>query len=253
MPDLVVAAADVTAADDVVIDNLQNTSDLNAGNVSKAQKVCDKLMYGICPHGITGKTVVNGKACEFRHPKICKKYTKNGPHGRYGCNGFNCTLFHPMLCAESVRDRKCSKADCKLYHLKWTERNFKKATRKPGSQPTHRGQGPQNSAQKGWRGKNGNRGPPMHAHGKSAGTSQSSAVNSGNAWKRDWPSPKVNNDHSSNDFLDPLVTKLRSEMESRFSHLETLIKESLQISQTLPKEGYPRWSPGASPHPKWFY
>ena len=92
----------------------------------------------------------------------------------------------------------------------------------------------------------------MHAHGKSAGSSKSSAVNGGNAWKRDWPNPKVNN-HSSNDFLDPLVTKLRSEMESRFSHLETLIKESLQISQTLPKEGYPRWGPGASPHPKWFY
>ena len=236
----------------VAIDNFQN-ADLNGGIVGYTQKVCDKLMYGICTHGITGKTVIDGKACEFRHPKICKKYTRNGPHGRYGCNGFNCTLLHPMLCAESVKDRKCSKFDCKLYHLKWTERNFKKAVRKPGPHPTHSGQVPPNSVHKGpWR-NNGRRGPPMYARGKSTEKSQFSFIDGGgNAWEEGCPNTGSNK-HSSNDFLDPLVTKLRSEMDFRFSQLETLIKERFQTSPTPPKEGYPRWGQPTNPHPRCWY
>ena len=90
----------------------------NSGNIT----VCNKLKFGTCPHGVTGKTLVNGKKCDFTHPKLCKKYTKNGPHGRFGCNGSGCDLFHPMLCNDSVRNKKCHKPNCKLYHLRWTER-----------------------------------------------------------------------------------------------------------------------------------
>ena len=47
--------------------------------------ICNRFRHGSCPHGISGKTLFKGKACEFSHPKVCKKYIKNGPGGRYGC------------------------------------------------------------------------------------------------------------------------------------------------------------------------
>ena len=109
------------------------TNNVNS-SVNQQTKVCDKLKVGTCPHGVTGKTLVGGKACEFAHPKICKRYINNGPHGRYGCNGSGCNLFHPMLCSSSVRNRKCHKANCKLYHLRWTDRG---RTRHPNRQPPH--------------------------------------------------------------------------------------------------------------------
>ena len=112
--------------------NLNNSGDTTAA-------VCNKLKLGTCPHGITGKTLVNGKKCDFAHPKLCKKYTKNGLHGKFGCNGFGCDLLHPMLCNDSVRNRKCHNPNCKLYHLRWTERD---TNRKPrGGQSNYRQNG----------------------------------------------------------------------------------------------------------------
>ena len=53
--------------------------------ISTNKGVCNKLKHGSCPHGISGKTEHRGKVCDFLHPKLCKKYTRYGSGGRYGC------------------------------------------------------------------------------------------------------------------------------------------------------------------------
>ena len=196
-------------------------------------KVCDKLKVGTCPHGVTGKTKVDDKTCEFHHPKLCKRYIRNGPHGQYGCNGQDCTLFHPMLCAESVKDRKCSKSDCKLYHLRRTEHVGKKNKKA--------------AAQKHSRNRGGSRPNKKNAERKSAAKNDQSGTSN------------VNKDKNvpSGNFLDPFTT-LRSEMDARFCHLQSLIMSL----RTQPQQSQPHLSraefpllnqnlPPASAHPRW--
>ena len=88
------------------------------------QTVCNKLRHGTCPHGISGKTEYKGKVCEFSHPKLCRKFIKNGPGGRYGCKKSQdeCPFYHPLLCQKSVKFRKCLDRKCSRYHLKGTIR-----------------------------------------------------------------------------------------------------------------------------------
>ena len=93
-------------------------------STNPSTSVCNKLRHGICPHGISGKTLFKGKSCEFSHPKLCKKFIKNGPGGRYGCKSSEteCPFFHPILCKSSVKARKCLNVKCTRIHLKGTVR-----------------------------------------------------------------------------------------------------------------------------------
>ena len=86
------------------------------------KEVCNLYRKGICPHGISGKTLVQGKKCDMFHPKPCKKFQKYGQEKRFGCNDEKCALFHPALCESSVKVRKCFNDKCKLVHLKGTLR-----------------------------------------------------------------------------------------------------------------------------------
>ena len=90
--------------------------------------VCKKLKNGTCPHGITGKTEYRGKVCEFTHPKLCKKFVKNGRGGRFGCHKADteCEFFHPILCIKSLKARKCLDLKCTYTHLKGTARKERK-------------------------------------------------------------------------------------------------------------------------------
>ena len=85
--------------------------------------VCEEYKRGKCPHGISGKRVVAGKTCSLRHPKLCKRFLKNGPNSRYGCKqGDKCTHFHPILCRNSVQKRLCLNQTCTFMHIKGTKR-----------------------------------------------------------------------------------------------------------------------------------
>ena len=84
---------------------------------------CQKYIRGTCPHGISGKKVINGEACFFNHPKRCMKFCRNGPYSRYGCDkGRDCEYLHPILCKFSLKFRKCTNLSCKFTHLKFTKR-----------------------------------------------------------------------------------------------------------------------------------
>ena len=90
--------------------------------------ICNKLKHGKCVHGITGKTKVQGKVCEYSHPKFCKKFTKYGNRGRYGCKKERCELFHPILCQNSTKFKKCLNTKCTYQHLNGTARKDYKNT-----------------------------------------------------------------------------------------------------------------------------
>ena len=85
--------------------------------------ICEKFKVGKCPHGVSGKTLHNGHACNKAHPKRCSKFMKRGAKGRYGCKkGDSCKRYHPSHCKSSLANRYCYKEDCTLVHLVGTKR-----------------------------------------------------------------------------------------------------------------------------------
>ena len=85
--------------------------------------ICQRYRRGICPHGISGLTKVEGKVCEFAHPKRCQKLCIYGPYGENGCDkGRDCEFFHPILCRYSMKYRRCVNRSCKFTHLRGTRR-----------------------------------------------------------------------------------------------------------------------------------
>lgn len=90
--------------------------------VSK-ERVCQRYKKGVCPHGLKGNKIHDGKKCDYEHPKYCIKYCRNGNKGKQGCNkGANCKFLHPILCKNSVKNKLCTSQECKFVHLKGTKR-----------------------------------------------------------------------------------------------------------------------------------
>ena len=89
--------------------------------VSQGQ-ICSKYKQEKCLHCIRGNKSVNGKECEFDHPKRCFKYCSFGAT-KDGCkSGANCEYFRPTICKHSLSRRVCTNKDCTFVHLKGTKR-----------------------------------------------------------------------------------------------------------------------------------
>ena len=89
----------------------------------KAGPVCEAYKKRECPHGLTGKRLVDCKACPFRHPPRYFRWCQHGENSKRGCTrGKECKYFHPRLCQSSVAKRMCQREDCKYIHLKGTRR-----------------------------------------------------------------------------------------------------------------------------------
>ena len=90
----------------------------------KINTLCRQLEMGKCPHGLSGKTLVNGKACNYLHPRRCYYHCTYGPKSDRRCRyGENCKFFHPRLCQQSVVKHECFLGDeCSFTHLKNTRR-----------------------------------------------------------------------------------------------------------------------------------
>ena len=85
--------------------------------------VCEAYKKRECPHGLTGKRLINGRACPNLHPRRCFRWCKHGENQRIGCTkGKDCPYFHPKLCRNSVLKRFCPNKECKFHHLKHTRR-----------------------------------------------------------------------------------------------------------------------------------
>ena len=85
--------------------------------------VCEAYKRRACPHGLTGKRLVDGKPCPHNHPPRCFRYCKHGDNKRLGCvKGKDCKYLHPKLCNNSLLKRVCFYDDCQFHHLKHTRR-----------------------------------------------------------------------------------------------------------------------------------
>ena len=98
---------------------------------SKNNAICEMYKRRECPHGRTGKTTIDGKACNKAHPPRCRKYCTNGLNKKGGCKfGNECKYWHPRLCRDSVKNKLCLKKDtCTFFHLKGTMRKIPQDTK----------------------------------------------------------------------------------------------------------------------------
>ena len=87
---------------------------------SKELSICQRFRRGVCPHGMKGKKLVDGRKCAYAHPPKCHKFLAGGNDKRFGCKeGKKCKFLHPILCPSSGKgDVVCSSESCKLVHLK---------------------------------------------------------------------------------------------------------------------------------------
>jgi hypothetical protein len=109
--------------------------------------VCEKFVDGKCPHGISGKKLLNGSACVKSHPKWCYRYARNGTHKKYGCKkGSKCTFYHPKHCPSSVADKTCFSEDCTLVHLVGTKRRKSQVEQKRTYKREHTGDRTENQS-----------------------------------------------------------------------------------------------------------
>ena len=83
--------------------------------------ICRYYSQGRCKYGISGRK--DGQ-CPYKHPKPCQKFITNGDRRQRGCTrGSQCRSFHPKMCQLSLRERICSREDCKYMHIRGTRRS----------------------------------------------------------------------------------------------------------------------------------
>ena len=100
-----------------------NLDFLQARYQQQSFDICEKYKRFNCPHGRKGLEEIDGEICNKLHPKKCFKWTAAGKHETRGCNeGGDCQYYHPRLCNNSLRYKKCLKADCTFTHLQGTRR-----------------------------------------------------------------------------------------------------------------------------------
>ena len=80
--------------------------------------ICKYYVRRECRHGRSGKN------CNYRHPRICPAFSRNGDK-RGGCSkGEKCKDLHPKTCYESMQKKECSRKSCRFYHLNGTKQTY---------------------------------------------------------------------------------------------------------------------------------
>ena len=83
-------------------------------------KDCPLYLKRICPHGLTGKRLIDGKPCPHKHRKHCRYFLEYGPSGcRFKSQ---CRFLHPRVCENSLKLKTCLNKSCSEFHLKGTQR-----------------------------------------------------------------------------------------------------------------------------------
>ena len=201
---------------------LENVPNADAPNINnRLDEICDLFKVGKCPHGVSGKTAVNGKpSCAKLHPKRCMRFVKHGKNKRYGCKrGSNCTRFHPKHCSSSLADKTCFDVECTLVHQVGTKRR-----KPPDNEQSYRKKDSDNRSDNQRSGKN----PPVQ-HRSSSGNRPRTSSQSRQA-------PDSIN-HQRSDFLEvkSLLTSLQVKMQKEMEDLKSKItQQESRISSFLP-------------------
>ena len=115
----------------------ESIDDTDSDFLPDSLRICQKFLNWDCPHGISGKKVVSGKCCPFKHPRVCNQYRVSGFTGKKGCQkGKNCAFFHPDICKGALERGSCVKKDCSKFHPLSCRRNKEEYTRSMKQRPT---------------------------------------------------------------------------------------------------------------------
>ena len=125
-------------------DNSEQTTSNPKKKSDSTKKTCTHFaLRNNCKFGI------NGKGCEFTHPKVCQRYQKSGFSSR-GCRrGSTCKFFHQKICRSSERGEPCNKSrdectfihpriyqqDGNQFHSQNQQQRYQQAWVQPQSQP----------------------------------------------------------------------------------------------------------------------
>lgn len=94
-----------------------NSQDLPHDPGATPRKLCNNFLNWKCPHGMSGKKLVDGKSCQFLHPRVCNQFRVSGSTGKSGCKkGKECSYFHPAICKTVLSSGSCSTKDCAQFH-----------------------------------------------------------------------------------------------------------------------------------------
>ena len=201
---------------------LENVPNADAPNINnRLDEICDLFKVGKCPHGVSGKTAVNGKpSCTKLHPKRCMRFVNHRKNKRYGCkHGSNCTRFHPKHCSSSLADKTCFEVECTLVHQVGTKR-----IKPPDNKQSYRKKDSDNRSDNQRRGKN----PPAQHRSSSENRPRTSCQS------RQAPD-SIN--HQRSDFLEvkSLLTSLEVKMQKEMEDLKSKItQQESRISSFLP-------------------
>ena len=167
------------------------------------EKDCPLYLKRICPHGLTGKRLVNGKPCPQKHRKYCRYFMEYGPSGcRFKSQ---CRYLHPRLCENSLKLKTCLNKSCTEFHLKGTQRK-----------PTNNTQETHQQA----KGKN----IQPWVHREESPTSETNRPNSNVELYQQHPS---NNDSATKDFLERYLQQIKADLTN---HTQKVIQETLLTS-----------------------
>ena len=122
--------------------NPDQTENSEEAKTSHSGPTCQLYLKNACPHGTSGKKLIDDKECEKYHPKRCQRFVKEGPKSKRGCRkGKNCEFLHPVLCKYSLRNRRCTNKECTFVHLRgtkrWPESEDKVKQTVPSNAPRH--------------------------------------------------------------------------------------------------------------------
>ena len=104
-------------------EELEERSPRRIREIIQNSDICPLYKKMLCPHGLTGKRLINEAPCNKAHPPRCLKYCRFANDNKLVCTkGKEYKYYYPTLCYHSVKRRVCLVVDCKFTHLKGTKK-----------------------------------------------------------------------------------------------------------------------------------
>ena len=94
----------------------QNSSEISDSERRPLADTCPRFLNWNCPHGISGKKLIDGQRCSLKHLRVCNEFRVFGSTGRRGCKRQNCRYFHPKVCSALSDTGTCVKRNCPNFH-----------------------------------------------------------------------------------------------------------------------------------------
>ena len=99
--------------DDCKFEHKKDSEQPKKNEKEKVKQICRFYKNGNCKYSSN---------CKYSHPTICRIYKQNGmkKFNSKGCEE-SCKYFHPNGCRDSLKNKTCSRNDCRFFHIAGTK------------------------------------------------------------------------------------------------------------------------------------